>query len=81
MSDYDKMQAFGSWLTSRKVVLTGELYALSVNREAPLDAIRIKAGHVEAMSSALDAFTELYHGELQTFMKDRLGVEATEEDE
>lgn len=80
MSDYEKLTAYGSWLTSRKVILTGELYALSINRDSPLDAIRIKAGHLEATSAALEAFTELYHGDVGTFMKERLGA-SPEDDE
>lgn len=81
MSDHDKMMAFGSWLTSRKLVLVGELQALSVNRDTPVSAIRLKAGHIEAYTQVLEAFTELYKGDLNAFMEERLGQTPEDEEE
>jgi hypothetical protein len=80
MSDLDKMVAFGSWLSSKKVQHTAELYALSVNVKAPIDALRIKAGHVEATSHILEAFSSLYNGDINKFMREYLGQEPEEEE-
>jgi hypothetical protein len=81
MSDNDKMMAFGSWLATRKLQHTAELYALSINVKAPIDAVRVKAGHVEATAMILEAFKDLYHGSLDKFMKDYLGQQSDEEKE
>lgn len=80
MSDLDKMMAFGSWLTARKLQLHSELFALSANRSMPVDAIRIKAGHLENTVQILDLFAELYKGDLQKFMEEHLG-QAPEKEE
>lgn len=80
MSDNDKLMAFGSWLTTRRLQLTGELYALAINREAPLDSLRIKAGQMEAYTQVLESFTELYRGDLSNFMRERLGQKPEEEE-
>jgi len=81
MSDHDKMMAFGHWLTARRDLLKNELFALSVDRNKPIDAIRIKAGHVEDCSAVLAAFTELYNSELKTFNREFLGIEPEKEEE
>lgn len=81
MSDHDKMMAFGSWLSTKRLQHSAELYALSVNTKAPIDALRIKAGHVEATQHILDAFTELYKGDLNQFMKEYLGQEPEDDKE
>lgn len=80
MSDLDKMMAFGSWLSQRRLAFQAELSALGIDRTKPIDAIRIKAGHLEAATIILQAFTELYNGDLGKFMKDYLGVEEEEEE-
>ncbi len=81
MSDNDKLMAFGSWLTAKRLQHSAELYSLSINVKAPLDAVRLKAGHVEATQSILDAFTELYKGDLNQFMREYLGREPEEDKE
>lgn len=81
MSDLDKMMAFGSWLTAKKLQHGAELYSLSVNVKAPVDSLRIKAGHLEATQHILDAFTELYNGDLNKFMQEYLGQKSEEEDD
>jgi hypothetical protein len=80
MSDLDKMMAFGNWLTSRKAQLTMELYSLSLNTKLPIGTIRIKAGHLEATQHVLDAFKDLYNGDLNKFMEEYLGQAPEEED-
>jgi hypothetical protein len=80
VSDLDKMMAFGSWLTARRLQLHSELFALSVNRAVPVDAIRIKAGHLENTVQILEVFAELYNGDLQKFMQEHLGQEPEKED-
>ena len=80
MSDHDKLYAFGSWLASRRVVLNGELQALSSNRDAPIAAIRIKAGHIEAYAQVFEAFKELYEGDVDKFKQERLGIASNDEE-
>jgi hypothetical protein len=81
MSDHDKMLAFGSWLTSKRLQLLSELYSLSINRDSPVDAIRIKAGHIECITQVLEVFKELYNGDLNKFMEEYLGQKPEEEDD
>lgn len=81
MSDLDKMMAFGSWLTQRHQQFQAELCALGIDRTKPIDAIRIKAGHLEASATILKAFTELYRGDLNKFMVEYMGQEPEEEEE
>jgi len=80
MSDTDKMMAFGSWLSTKRLQLTAELYSLSVNTKAPIDAVRLKAGHIEATQQILEAFTKLYRGDLNKFEVDYLGKDPEKED-
>ncbi len=80
MSENDKLIAFGSWLTAKRVQHSAELYSLSINIKAPIDALRVKAGHVEATQHILDAFTELYKGDLNQFMREYLGQAPEGED-
>ena len=80
MSDLDKMMAFGNWLSQSRLRFQAELCALGIDRTKPIDAIRIKAGHLEAATIILQAFTELYNGSLSKFMTEYLG-QAPEEDE
>lgn len=81
MSELDKMLAFGAWLSSRKVQLQGELYALSVSARQPEASIRVKAGHLEAVTHVLDAFTILYRGDLNKFREQYLGEQLNDEEE
>ncbi len=81
MSDHDKMMAFGNWLTQRGTQLQNELFSLSINVKAPVDAMRIKAGHFEATAHILAAFKDLYNGDLNKFMEEYLGQEPEEEDD
>jgi hypothetical protein len=80
MSELDKLMAFGSWLQSKKIQHGAELYSLSVNTRCPLDAIRLKAGHLEATQHILDAFASLYNGDINKFMQEYLGQASEEED-
>lgn len=79
MSDHDKMMAFGHWLTERRAQFAAELSALGIDRTKPIDAIRIKAGHLECMQLTLQAFTELYNGDLEKFMQNYLGKQPENE--
>jgi hypothetical protein len=81
MSELDKMMAFGNWLTSRKAQHQAELFSLSINRDAPVDSIRIKAGHIESLTHVLEAFTDLYNGDLGKFMTEYLGQKPDDDDE
>ncbi len=81
MSDTDKMMAFGSWLTRRKLDLINELAQMSVNCKLPEGAIRVKGGAVEAVQHVLEAFTDLYKGDLNKFMVTYLGQAPEEEEE
>lgn len=80
MSDLDKMMAFGAWLTSRKVQIQSELYALTVSARQSEASIRVKAGHLEAIIHTLEAFSSLYHGDLSKFREEYLGDKPEEED-
>ena len=81
MSDLDKMVVFGRWLTERGIMLQRDLYSLSVNAKAPIDAIRVKAGHVECTAHILAAFKDLYNGDLNKFTQEYLGETPEEEKE
>lgn len=81
MSDHDKMMAFGHWLAERRVVVQAELCAIAVDRTKPIDAIRIKAGHVEAYGFVFEVFRELYNGDLNKFKVERLGHQPEPEEE
>jgi hypothetical protein len=81
MSDLDKMMAFGSWLSARAQQLQLELYSLSVNSKVPVDAIRVKAGHIEATGHVLAAFKDLYNGDINKFMEEYLGQRPEEDKE
>lgn len=81
MSEHDKMMAFGSWLSTRKASVASELYQLSINASQPVDKIRVKAGHLEALQHVLEAFTDLYKGDLNKFMQEYLGQAPEEEEE
>lgn len=79
MSDSDKLTAFGSWLTTKRLALHTELYSLAINRDVSIDTVRIKAGHIEAYTQILEAFTELYRGDLNTFLTERMGQKHEED--
>lgn len=81
MSEQDKLMAFGTWLTTRKLTIASELYSLSLNTKIPVAAVRIKAGHLEALSHVLDAFTDLYKGDLNKFNTNYLGGTPEEEED
>lgn len=81
MSELDKMMAFGRWLTERRLQFEAELCSLAIDRTKPIDALRIKAGHLEAATQILKAFTELYKGDLGKFMVEYLGQSPEEEEE
>lgn len=74
------MMAFCHWLDQRRLQFQAELCALSLDRTKPVDAIRIKAGHLECSQLVIQAFAELYNGDLTKFMQDYLG-QAPEEEE
>lgn len=67
MSDYDKMVAFGRYLTETLIRRRDELMSNCSNIERPVDAIRLKYGHVEAYTEILNVFSELYEGDLEKF--------------
>jgi hypothetical protein len=81
MSENEKLMAFGSWLTSKKIQHSNELYSLSLNVKAPIDAVRLKAGHLEATQYVLDAFTILYKQDLKQFMREYMGSDPDAEEE
>lgn len=81
MSELDKMMAFGHWLNERRVQLGNELVQMSTSSKYPESAVRVKAGHVEAFNMVLAAFKELYDGDLNTFLKEYLGMTPEEEEE
>lgn len=75
------MMAFGAWLASRREQVRVELFVTSINSKQSPAAIRVKAGHVEALSHVLEAFTELYKGDVKAFRVQYLGEEETKEEE
>lgn len=81
MSENNKLMAFGSWLSAKKIQHSNELYSLTLNTKVPVDAIRLKAGHLEATQMILEAFTLLYKDPLNKFMVEYMGSKPTEEDE
>lgn len=80
MSENDKLLAFGRFLVSMRAKQTAELYDHSINRLSPIDAIRIKAGQIEATGFILAAFKELYDGDVDEFLERRLGIVRTQEE-
>jgi hypothetical protein len=80
MSELDRMMAYGRWLTERKETFKAQLCALGVDRTKDIDSIRIKAGHLEATTLALEAFTFLYKTDVTKFAEAYLGQEPEEED-
>jgi hypothetical protein len=81
MSELDKMMAFGHWLEQRRLQFQAELCALSIDRSKPIDAIRVKAGHLECAQLTLQAFSDLYNGDLGKFMHEYLGQPLEDEEE
>jgi hypothetical protein len=81
MSDHDKMMAFGHWLSLKHDQEVRELSALAADRSKPIDAIRIKAGHVESSMFILQAFTDLYKEDLGKFNEKWLGKPPDAEEE
>lgn len=81
MSDSDKMMAFGNWLARRQTQLGAELFSLSVNTKVPVDALRIKAGQLEAVVHVFEAYKDLYNGDINKFMVEYLGQEPEEDKE
>lgn len=72
MSDYDKMVAFGRYLTEGTIKYRAELMNLCQDVTKPIDAIRLKAGHTEAYAEILSVFSELYEGDLEKFKESYL---------
>jgi len=70
-ADHDKMITFGRWLTEFSEQKDLELYALCGNVERPIDAVRLKYGHSEAAKYILEAFAEIFKGEVEEFKKSR----------
>lgn len=81
MSEQDKLYAFGVWITTRKAQLQAELNALSIDHKSPPARLRIKAGHLEATTHILEAYTELYRGDLAKFRSEYLGGQPEEDKE
>jgi hypothetical protein len=67
MSDFDKMVAFGKYLTQGLIKYRDQLMSECSNIDRPIDAIRLKYGHVEAYTEILNVFTELYEGDIEKF--------------
>jgi hypothetical protein len=80
MSETDKLMAFGSWLSAKKIQHSNELYSLSLNTRLPVDNLRIKAGHLEATQHILEAFTLLYKQDLGKFMREYMGSDPDAEE-
>lgn len=70
-ADRSKMVTFGRWLTELATQKDAELYAVCGNIEHPLDKVRLKYGQSETTKFILEAFTELFQGELEEFKKSR----------
>lgn len=70
MSDYDKMLTFGRYLTEGVIRYREELMSNCRDITRPIDAIRLKYGHIEAYTEILNAFTDLYEGDLEKFKLD-----------
>jgi hypothetical protein len=81
MTENDKLIAFGSWLTAKKIQHGAELFSLSINVKAPVDAVRLKAGHLEATQHILEAFTTLYKQDINAFMREYMGSNPNEEED
>jgi hypothetical protein len=69
MSDFDKMVAFGQYLTEGVVKYRSQLMSECANVTRSIDAIRLRSGHVEAYVEILNAFTDLYEGDIEKFKK------------
>lgn len=80
MSDHDKMMAFGHWLELQRQQLHSELFATAVSRNHPEATIRVKAGHLEAVTQIMGVFKELYDQDLNKFMVNHLGQEPDKEE-
>lgn len=80
MSQEDKLEIFGQWLTERTVQHEAMLYSTCANVKMPVDGIRLKYGQLEALKTCLQAFTILFQKDIQEFKKEYMEGEL-EEDE
>lgn len=69
MSENDKMIIFGQYLTEMAVRNKAMLFSTCQNVQQPIDAIRLKYGHLECSTEILAAFTLLYNGDVNDFKK------------
>jgi hypothetical protein len=67
MSDFDKMVIFGRYLTQGLIKYRDQLMSNCSDISKPIDAIRLRSGHVEAYTEILNVFTELYEGDIEKF--------------
>ncbi len=81
MSDYDKMVIFGKFLTERAVILEAQLYSMCQDVKQPIDAVRLKYGHLENTKDILIAFAELYNGDINQFKKHHMSDDEEGENE
>lgn len=72
MSEQDKLMAFGKYLVERREQHKHELFMMSISARHPEAAIRVKAGHVESVSSILEAFSRLYNSSVEEFAESYL---------
>lgn len=79
--DKSKMAAFGQWLTEQTVQREGSVFAACSDPKRNSDSIRLEYGKMEAYKYILQAFIELFQGELEDFRKNYLHLEETNDDD
>jgi hypothetical protein len=80
MSEFDKLFAFGQYLTERCGQLQLELNAMCLNDSIKIESIKRKSGHLESTQVILQAFGELYQGDLNKFKEEYLDIKEDNED-
>jgi len=73
--DKSKMAAFGQWLTEQTIQREGSVFAVCADPKRNSDSIRLEYGKMEAYKYILQAFVELFQGELADFQKNYLNLE------
>lgn len=78
--DKSKLAAFGSWLTEQTIQREASVFAACADPKRNSDSIRLEYGKMEAYKFILQAFVELYQGELKDFRKNYLHLEEETEE-
>lgn len=76
----ERIIVFGQFLTTMVIKSQLEVNSLCLNDKTPIDAIRRKAGHLEAYQFALGNLKELLISDIDKFRKQHLEEDVEEDD-